>query len=405
VTTTPAPAAAGPLRLLRSHRPLVESLGYAALAVIAAALGLAGNWSVFAVVGAPPAAAWWSLATAAPACALVAVKTRAPLAALLAGTALAIVDLLTVGGLVTIVVLLDLLYTATLLGTPARRRRLLIGAAAGVGAVAATAFWLSGDLRATVLVSLQIGALLGAAYWWGTSVAQAHELVALHRQRAADAARLAERERAEAVDREREAMARELHDLVAGHVSAIAIRAEAALSASPGAPPDSAADRAALRAVRDSSLAAHRALRTMISVLRGAEPQPLAADRREQLPALVEDARRAGLDVAFEDAIARALPLPVDRALARIVRESLANCARHAAGGRVSIRLGEEEGAVRIAVDSREGAPLGRPELAGSGWGLELLRERVRALGGEFEAGPREGGWSVRARVPAEAGA
>nr|WP_277348946.1 ATP-binding protein [Microbacterium sp. CFH 90308] len=202
-------------------------------------------------------------------------------------------------------------------------------------------------------------------------------------------------------------MARELHDLVAGHVSAMAIRAEAALSApgsadgsGSGAPADT--DRAALRAVRDSSLEAHRALRSMIAVLRSGADALSAPLRRDALPALVEDARRHGLTVTLDDAIAGDVPAPVDQALARIVQESLANCLRHAAGADVQVTLDADDSDVRVRVDSRGGAPLERPALVGSGWGLELLAERARALGGRLQAGPVPGGWSVQAEIPRE---
>lgn len=384
---------------VRTHRPLVDAAGFALLAVLFAALGMVGLWTVFSVLPAP-VSPWWSLATALPACALVLVRDRAPLPLLWVSLALLAVDLLTVGGVVTLVVVLDLLYAATLAAGPARRRRILAGMAVAVAAVGAAALAVADDLRVALLVTLQLGALAGMDYWYATSVAQAHELVALHRERAEDAERLAERDRAEAVRREREQMARELHDLVAGHVSAIAIRAEAALSVDTGA----GSDRAALQAVRDSSLEAHQALRSMISVLRTGDGA-VAAPRRDALPALVDDARRHGLTVTLDDTLPHGIPSPVDQAVTRIVQESLANCVRHAAGARVEVVLDAADGEdIRVRVDSHGGTTV-TPRLQGSGWGLELLRERTRALGGHLEAGPTAGGWSVRATIPLEVAA
>ncbi len=378
---------------------MADALGFALLAVAFAALGMVGLWTVFSALP-EPVSPWWSLATALPACALVLQRDRAPMALLWVSLALLVVDLVTVGGIVTLIVVLDLLYAATVAASPARRRRILAGIAVAVAAIGVAALAAADDIRIALLMSLQLGALAGMDYWYATSVAQAHELVALHRERAEDAERLAARDRDEAVRREREQMARELHDLVAGHVSAIAIRAEAALSVEATA----GSDRAALHAVRDSSLEAHQALRSMISVLRTGDGM-IAAPRRDALPALVDDARRHGLTVTLDDALPSGIPSPVDQAVTRIVQESLANCVRHAAGADVEVVLDAVAQGVRVRVDSRGGSAVTHPPIRGSGWGLELLRERARALGGRLDAEPTDAGWSVRATIPLEVAA
>lgn len=366
----------------------------AVLAVALAALGIVGLWTVFSVL--PGAVSpWWSLATALPACALVPFRARAPLPLLAVALVLFAIDLSTVGGVVTLVVVLDLLYAATL-GAPATaRRRILLGIAVAVVGVGIAAVAAADDVRVAVVVTLQLGALAGMDYWYATAVGQAHELVRLHRERAEAAERLAQRDRDEAVRREREQMARELHDLLAGHVAAIAIRSEAALSAGG----DAGADRAALVAVRDSSLDAHQALRSMISVLRTGDAA-VSTPHRGAIPALVDDARRHGLAVTLDDALPHGIPSPIELAVARIVQESLVNCRRHAAGADVAVVLGAEGGAIRVRVDSRGGRAAPGPPMAATGWGLELLRERARALGGRVEAGPTDTGWSVRATLP-----
>jgi len=383
---------------VREHRAIADAVGMAVLAVVLAALGIVGLWTVFSLLPAP-VSPWWSLATALPACALVPFRARAPLALLGVALLLFALDLMTTGGVVTLVVVLDLLYAATLAAPPPGRRRILAGVAVAVGGVGIAAFAAADDIRVAVVVTLQLGALAGMDYWYATSVAQARELVGLHRERAENAERLAARDRDAAVRREREQMARELHDLVAGHVAAIAIRAEAALSAD-GAP---GPDRAALAAVRDSSLDAHQALRSMISVLRSGDS--VATPHRDAIPALVDDARRHGLTVTLDDALPDGIPSPVELAVARIVQESLANCRRHAVGAHVAVVLASERGAVRVQVDSRGGQRSARPPIPGTGWGLELLRERARALGGRVDAGPTDVGWSVRASIPVGVGA
>ncbi|KAA9144657.1 sensor histidine kinase [Microbacterium lushaniae] len=380
---------------VRAHRAAAEALAYAALTIAAAALGFVGLWSLFSVLP-EPVSPWWSLLTGLPACALVVFRSRAPLALLVAALVLFVIDLLTFGGVVTLIVVLDLLYAATVVASPSRRRGILVGIAVAVAGMTAAALTRVDDVRVGILIGLQLGALAGMDYWYATSVAQAHELVALHRARAEDAALQAVRERGAVVRREREQMARELHDVVAGDVSAIAIRAEAALSVD--GPPES--DRAALRAVRDSSLQAHQALRSMIAVLRNGDGD-VAAPGRDSLPDLVAEARRRGLRVTVDDSLPQGLPSPVDHAVTRIVQESLANCARHAAGADVQVVLSAGgDGDVHVRVDSRGGAAVTSPPIQGTGWGLDLLRERARALGGRLEAGPDGDGWSVRATLP-----
>ncbi|MDR7184216.1 signal transduction histidine kinase [Microbacterium trichothecenolyticum] len=387
--------AASVVEWVRGHRSIADAAGMAVLAIVLAALGIVGLWTVFSVLPGE-VSPWWSLATALPACALVPFRARAPLALLGVALVLFAIDLMTVGGVVTLVVVLDLLYAATRATSASGRRRILLGiviAVAGIGVVALAA---ADDVRVAVVVALQLGALAGMDYWYATSVAQAHELVALHQGRAEDAERLAARDRDAAMRREREQMARELHDLVAGHVAAIAIRAEAALSTDPAV----GADRAALIAVRDSSLEAHQALRSMIAVLRTGDAA-VVSPHRGAIPALVDDARRQGLTVTLDDTLSGDIPSSVELAVARIVQESLANCLRHAAGAAVDVVLDSHHGDVRVRVDSRGGRPATAVPMPGTGWGLELLQERARALGGAVEAAPSDAGWSVRATIPA----
>jgi signal transduction histidine kinase len=383
------------LSWITSHRRPVDATVYVLVAVAAAVLQLAGLWEFFSLL-AVPVSAWWTLATALPACVVVLFRDRFPLAALLAAVVILLVDLLTVGGLVPLLVVLDTLYAATRDASARRRRIILVAVALAVVVVAGAALAATGEVRIAAVMALQMGALLGTTYWYGTAVAQSRELVALHRQRAEDAEALAAGARQAAVQSEREAMARELHDLVAGHVSAMAIRAEASLAS----PADSGRDRAALRSVRDSGLDAHEALRTMISVLRAPGTDIAAPRRREDVAGLVEAARSSGLRITVHDEIRGPLPGPVDQATARIVQEALANCLRHAAGAVVDVRLTEDDAEVNVRVDSHGGATLGHPGLEGSGWGLELIRERARALGGDLTAGEDGEGWTVRARLP-----
>ena len=380
-----------------AHRSPIDALLIAGLSVVSALLGFSGNWSVLSVLPAD-VSPWWTLATAVPACVLVLTKHRAPWASLIVATVIFGVDLFTTGGLGPLVVLLDVLWTAVFVARPSVRGRVLIAAAVGVAVIFIIAVMRpEGSAPLALLVAVQFGALVGTDYWWAVAVSQAHELAELHRQRAEEAAAVAERDREEAVQRVRESMARELHDVVAGHVLAMAIRAEAALSV----PADEKVDRAALRAVRDAGLDAHSALRSMIVVLRRGDGQLSPTPRIDDIGALAADARRAGLQVEVTVAQLAAMPAAVEQAAVRIVREALSNCVRHASGSHVEVRVEDVGDGVHVRVDSRGGAELVATSYAGGGWGLSMLAERVDALGGRFSAGPRPGGWRVDARLPA----
>ncbi|MDR6199941.1 signal transduction histidine kinase [Microbacterium sp. SORGH_AS428] len=378
---------------VRRHRGPADALIYLLIALAAGALGLTVSGAIVPSVFAA-ASAWWALIPALTAVALVLVRDRWPIPVLIAAAMVMAVDVFVFGGLVPLIVAVDVLYLAT--RETEHRRGILAGTVSVVAVMSIAAGWITGDARAAFLVALQLGALAGLGYWYGTAVAQSRELVALHRQQAEDARHEGARQRDAAVQGERDAMARELHDVVAGHVAAMAIRSEAALSM----PPDPDADRAALRAVRDSSREAHDTLRTMIAVLRDGGTQIAAPAGVASIDDLAEAARRSGLEVSLENDLAADLSTPVDQAVARIVQESLANCVRHAPGAEVRIRLVEESGEVSVRVDSR-GASAPPARLVGNGWGLELLRERAKALGGRLDAGPRADGWCVEARIPA----
>ncbi|MFF2273940.1 sensor histidine kinase [Agromyces sp. NPDC058136] len=392
---------------VQRHRPLLDAAAIAALSVLAAAVGLGSIWDVLTVLP-EPVSPWWGVLLAVPAVVCVALKRRYPRTGLAITSVVALIALFTVGGLGTIIALLDLLWTVTLRAAPAGRRRILVACAVATAAITAITLAVTTDVRIAVLVGLQLGALLGTDYWWATAVAQANELAELHRREAREVVRVAERDREQALQRERDGMARELHDLVAGHVAAMAIRAEAALSSER----DAERDRAALRAVRDSSLEAHQALRSMIAVLRAGGGELVVPPRLDRVAGFVEDARHAGLEVVLETDLEErptpGLPDTVEQLAARVVQEALANAVRHAAGGRARISLAVDGGALVVRIDSWDGRPLARPELPGNGSGLAMLAERVRAIGGRFDAGPgtgsaaapRVGGWTVRAELP-----
>ncbi|MFI0373869.1 sensor histidine kinase [Actinomadura sp. 1N219] len=204
----------------------------------------------------------------------------------------------------------------------------------------------------------------------------------------------------QAVLEERARIARELHDVVAHHMSVIAMQAEAAPYKIPDLPD---AAKQTFGVVRDAAREALTETRRVVGLLRsddeGAEraPQP-GLDRLDDL---VAAARRSGLSVAsVVVGMPRPLDTGVDLSAYRIVQESLSNAARYAPGARVHIEI--KYGAEALAVAVTDDGPRSTPaESHGGGHGLVGMRERVTMLDGRFDAGPREeAGWSVVAELP-----
>jgi signal transduction histidine kinase len=197
--------------------------------------------------------------------------------------------------------------------------------------------------------------------------------------------------------RERERLARELHDTVAHHVSAIVIRAQAGRVA---AGTDPAAAVEALEGVEEEGARTLEEMRAMVAALRdggaGAELAPPAgvADLERLVHA---PAGRLRVDLGLDGEL-DALPPAVDAAVYRIVQESVTNVMRHAVDAtEVVVRVTGEPRRVRVTVRD-DGARAGRGR---DGYGLAGLRERAALLGGELRAGPgADQGWRVEAELP-----
>jgi signal transduction histidine kinase len=236
---------------------------------------------------------------------------------------------------------------------------------------------------------------------WAREVRHHREATAAAEQRVEQARRVAELDRAAAVAAERARMARDLHDVVAGQLSAIAIQSAAALTL-PDADPRTR--RRLLEAVREGSVSALTEMRAMIGVLRADDPaEPRTAPAGlAGLPGLLDTGRASGLRIDLDDRrpTRSALPAAVDLTAFRIVQESLTNAAKHAPGSAVSLRLGRSAGALTIEVAN----PLDRGgDGGGTGTGLLGLRERADAVGGTLRAGADAGWWTVRAELPVPA--
>ncbi|MFG1917998.1 sensor histidine kinase [Micromonospora sp. NPDC048898] len=227
----------------------------------------------------------------------------------------------------------------------------------------------------------------------------------LSRHALAAQAELSEREQERrAVLEERTRIARELHDVVAHHMSLIAVQAETAPYRLTDVPAPVAAEFVAIAASARDALTD---MRRLLGVLRSESSGPQTAPQPDltDLGAMVDAARRAGLPATLDAAGVHdgQVPAPVGLAAYRIVQEGLANAARHAAGAtvRVTVRTGPSGLGVRV-----ENSPADvRPTTdGGSGHGLTGMRERATSLGGTFTAGPLpDGGYAVAAELPYDA--
>jgi signal transduction histidine kinase len=193
---------------------------------------------------------------------------------------------------------------------------------------------------------------------------------------------------------ERERLARDLHDTVAHHVSAMAIRAQAGI-ATAAADPEAAVD--ALRVIDAEAARALDEMRGVVRILRAEQPADLAPEPR--IGDLARLVSRTGPPVEVEIlGDADSLPAPVGAAVFRLAQEAVTNARRHARQAtRIDVHVVVDDTSVQLRV-SDDGA-LG-PRRTG-GYGLVGMSERAGLLGGTCQAGPNaERGWTVTAVLP-----
>jgi signal transduction histidine kinase len=224
------------------------------------------------------------------------------------------------------------------------------------------------------------------------------------RQRLADQERRHSGERALLEERQR--IARELHDVVAHHMSVIAIQAEAA-PYKVAEPPKELAE--SFGEIRASALTGLTELRRVLGVLRSDGPQTAPQPGLADLDGLLDSARAGGVTVTLaRGGCPATLPESVDLSAYRIVQEALSNAMRHAPGSRVCVNL--DYGAGGLAIEVRNTAPAREvPPAAGAasgdghggGHGIIGMQERAAMLGGTLDAGPApDGGFGVSAFLP-----
>ena len=287
------------------------------------------------------------------------------------------------------------LYLATVVAVGLRHSRVVL---AWVWAATMLLIWLllypvnaNNATAATVLSTLLVLAVGGIG-----------GLVAARRQLAVETRRTEAEQQRAAVLTERARIARELHDVVAHHMSLIAVQAETAPYRLTGLAADATDEFTSIGAGARQALVE---MRRLLGVLRSEQPAELSPQPGlAELPVLVDTARRAGADVTLRTrGTPRPVPVGVDVSAYRIVQEALSNARRHAPGAAVRVRLEHRPDAVAIEVRNAAPAAPPAPGDTGPGHGLLGMRERAAMLGGTVSADATpDGGFLVTAVLPTD---
>ncbi len=284
------------------------------------------------------------------------------------------------------------------------RRFRLVALVAGVHIAAGTvytalypdhkeSYWAS-NLWSTIIIAAVVA--------WGMFVRARRQLVLSLRERALRAEAEQQLRVEQARHQERARIAREMHDVLAHRISLLSVHA-GALEFRPDAPP-AEVERAA-GVIRASAHQALQDLREVIGVLREASgdgaperPQPSLAD----LPGLIDESRRAGMTVRWENRLADAamVPASIGRSAYRTVQEGLTNARKHAPGAAVRVTVDGSAGS-GLTVEVRNPLVRNAQEIPGAGVGLIGLTERAMLAGGRLEHGDTDqGDFRVHAWLP-----
>ncbi|MDQ8705516.1 histidine kinase [Streptomyces sp. LHD-70] len=265
-------------------------------------------------------------------------------------------------------------------------------------------YWLRPEPDLPYVITVAFAVLMSVTViGWGMFVRSRRQLLLSLRERAERAESEAALRAKEAQRLAREAIAREMHDVLAHRLTLLSVHA-GALEFRPDAPEKEIARAAGV--IRDSAHEALQDLREIIGVLRtdasgdeGGRPQPTLA----ALDALVAESRAAGMKVALDNRVAdpEAVPAGAGRNAYRIAQEGLTNARKHAPGAEVTVRVAGAPGE-GLTVEVRNPAPPGDvPEVPGSGQGLIGLTERATLAGGRLTHGAEgDGGFRIAAWLP-----
>lgn len=339
----------------------------------------------------------------------LAVRRRWPVGVLVVVVVLSLVQVAVLPGVLPANVSAPIVLYTVAAHVPSFRVRLAALGSGLIGSVLAGG-WTNGSPQApstAVTIAVSLSAFMTLVWVVGNLVRGREEMVA--QLRSANELLEAEREQRDllAAQRERVRVAREVHDIVAHSLSVVVIQADGASYAAQNAGTwDRESAAAALTAIGDTARLALGETRRVVAVLRegDAEPGPAHGRGLPDIEDLIGAVRAAGLPVTSD--VPADLPAVTDEVAFtayRVVQEALTNVIRHAgddATGRVSLE--PVPGGLRVTVSDDGTAPV--PEAGAAdveGNGLQGMRERVLASGGQFLAGPRAvGGFAVTATLP-----
>jgi signal transduction histidine kinase len=249
----------------------------------------------------------------------------------------------------------------------------------------------------TVLLLALVIAIHTATVGWGLVVHNRRRLMATLKDRAARAETEARLRAEQAQHEARDALAREIHDVLGHRLSLLSVHA-GALQYNPDASPQDVARAAEV--IRENAHRALQDLREVIGVLRapvGELPQPTIADVAE----LVAESRQAGMEIDLVEEVDAGAPDTAGRTVYRVVQEGLTNARKHAPGAPVMVRVSGAPGHGLAAEVTNGATAEPQPVTAESGQGLIGLAERVALTGGRLEHGPdAEGGWRLAVWIP-----
>ncbi|MCZ7421952.1 MULTISPECIES: histidine kinase [unclassified Micromonospora] len=352
-----------------------------------------------------PAPMWMRVGLFIAICATELLRRKAPVVALVLGAVIVTADTIHGPSIPVLLVFADLLYAATLYGPARLHRDMAPIAAGGLLVVVVASFLMQQDWRQPLMGSVTALPFIVIPIWWATNVRQHRNIAEVERANARQLAKIARLDRSAAIAAERARMARDLHDIIAGHLSSIAIQSEAVLSMNGE---DPVIVRRVLASVRQNSVQALEEMGSMIRLLRA---DGTGADETEaptglsDLPRMVESVRASGMQLEVDCQLDDDAPLPaaVDLTAYRVTQEALINVLKHApqAKARVDIRHETDKLIVEVTNDLPGRLPAAAPVPEIGHNGLLNMRERATVVGGTFSAGPRGGSWLVRAVLPA----
>ena len=398
MSTSAAPAPRPAPRLAPAPRDLLVAAAYAALVVALPVLGLDGNGLLGAEGGwALPV----SLTVLLVACASLVWRRRRPELALAVAGPLSLAEILLGGQISAYFLLFEALFEPVMHGS--RRLALLTTRAAiALGVLCLLAALVAGlPGQAVLLVAMLAALMISTPLLWGWEVRHHREARRAAEQLAGLEHELAATRAAHAVEAERRTIAHDLHDVIAGHLSAVSLHTGLAASLE-----DPAARDRSLTTARDCAHAALRDLRSMIGVLSSAEAGALPAVTLDW-PSLTARLRwrdpQARVELAPAVTDPASIEPSVQAALLRIAAEAVTNAVRHGeAPLTMTVVLEDGPGAVTFTLTNRRATT----DAPGTGVGRGTIAHRAEAVGGSAgSALAREDPqlWQVRARLPARA--